>query len=142
MRLRGADLVAAAIFSPGKTPPSRPIPLLALPSPQDFSAAQSSAVHLRSRVGETYKSPYCPRQRKCPGAANVNMAVKEGQRIGGGAGEVMLAFAKQGGGRRWVISRELSRLGSARKPQGGRAPVGPSACCRVRKSGGYAAESA
>lgn len=43
---------------------------------------------------------------------------------------------KQGGrSRRWVISRERSRLGSARKPQGGREPVGQSACCRVRKWG-------
>ncbi|XP_075822614.1 septin-7 isoform X2 [Microtus pennsylvanicus] len=63
------------------------------------------------------------------------MAVREAQRIGGGASEVMLD-AKLGGRRwRWVISREHSRLGSARKPQGGREPVGPSACCRVRKWG-------
>lgn len=63
------------------------------------------------------------------------MADQEAQRIGGGASEVMLD-AKLGGRRwRWVISRERSRLGSARKPQGGREPVGPSACCRVRKWG-------
>lgn len=28
---------------------------------------------------KTYKRPYCPRQRKCPDAANVNMAVEQAQ---------------------------------------------------------------
>lgn len=45
----------------------------------------------------------------------VNMAGKEAQRIRGGASEVTLE-AKQGGRpRRWGISRERIRLGSARK---------------------------
>lgn len=39
----------------------------------------------KEKKKKTYKRPYCPRQRKCPDAANVNMAVEGAQRIGGGA---------------------------------------------------------
>ncbi|KAM7337900.1 hypothetical protein ACRRTK_004019 [Alexandromys fortis] len=133
VKLRGAAL-AAAIFSSGKIPPSHPQPPPRSHSevPSIFSD-KSSAVRLGSGAEETYKRPHCPRQRKCSGAANVDMAVREAQRIGGGASEVMLDAKLGGRRRRWVISRERSRLGSARKPQGGRERVGPSACCRVRK---------
>lgn len=43
-----------------------------------------------------YKRPYCPRQRKCPDAANVNMAVEEAQQIGGGARENTLRVNEAG----------------------------------------------
>lgn len=79
----------------------------------------------KEKKEKPYKRPYCPRQRKCPDAANVNMAVEEAQQIGGGARENTLRANEAG--------RQAAEVGNLARAQPPR--LGPEASGRARASG-------